>query len=65
MKEKENILLTKSQLAELFQVSTRTIDRWIARGVDIGKVRLPGGNYRFDRKKVDASIASGIIGIKR
>jgi len=62
---KENILITKRQIAELLQVSTRTIDRWIARGVDIGKVRLPSGNYRFDRRKLETSISNGIIGIKR
>lgn len=36
------MLLTKRQVAERFQLSTRTIDRWRAMGYDLGGRQDPG-----------------------
>lgn len=47
-------LLTKKQVAELYQVSTRTIDNWVKRGMPF----VPcGGAKRFDPVEVAAWLA--------
>lgn len=54
------LLISKSQLAEAMNVSERTIDRWRARGYDLGEVRTPG-LPRFDLAKVEAAVQAGAI----
>ena len=42
-------LLTKREVADLLRVSTRTIDRWRAAGIDMGLVSIRGvKRYRED-----------------
>jgi DeoR/GlpR family transcriptional regulator of sugar metabolism len=53
-------LMTKTQLSEYLGVSTRTIDRYLARGVDMGRVRFRrGGVVRFDPSKIKTLIDQG------
>jgi predicted DNA-binding transcriptional regulator AlpA len=40
-------MLTKVQLGQALNVSTRTIDRWIAEGTGPPYVRLPRGRLRW------------------
>jgi excisionase family DNA binding protein len=42
-------LLTIEQIAEIFQVSTRTVHRWIDGGCPVMR---PGGSIRFDLEAV-------------
>jgi transposase len=52
-------LLTKRQIAQHFQVSTRTIDRWRAMGIDLGVIKTPGGAVRFNPVKLESTIRAG------
>lgn len=53
-------LLTKRELAEVLVLSTRTIDRLRAKGIDLGEVRLHDRAVpRFDPAKVQAAIQAG------
>jgi excisionase family DNA binding protein len=45
-------LLTKKELASLFKISTRTIDRWRATRLDLGAIKI-GNVVRFHREKVE------------
>ena len=46
-------LMTRGELARFFDVSTRTLDRWRAMGVDLGEYRAhPRAVPRFDSEKV-------------
>jgi DNA-binding transcriptional regulator LsrR (DeoR family) len=59
-------LLTKRELAEVLSLSTRTIDRLRARGIDLGEVRLHDrATPRFDPAKVQAAIQAGKFGKKK
>jgi hypothetical protein len=49
--------LTKKEVARLFQVSTRTLDRWRSMGVDLGELTIEG-TIRFDPAKVADIIAT-------
>jgi excisionase family DNA binding protein len=44
--------LTKKELATLFKISTRTIDRWRATRLDLGAIKI-GKVVRFNREKVE------------
>ena len=47
-------LLTKAQVAELLNVSTRTVDRWTDQGL-LPAVKMPSGHaVRYRREDVDA-----------
>ncbi|MGN2634666.1 helix-turn-helix domain-containing protein [Nocardia takedensis] len=46
--------LTTAQLAREWQVSSRTIRRYIAAG-RLRAMRLPGGDYRIRRADIDAA----------
>ncbi len=52
----------KPDLAALFSVSPRTIDRWLARGVIPGRYSL-GELVRFKREAIDAWRAANCPGI--
>lgn len=45
-------LLTTTEVAELFQVSDDTVRRW-AESRMVRHVKLPSGQYRFDRKDIE------------
>ena len=49
-------LVTKTMLAAQYSASERTIDRWIGRGLDLGRVQV-GGKVLFDEEKAKAAIA--------
>jgi hypothetical protein len=49
--------LTKKEVARLFQVSTRTLDRWRSMGVDLGELTIEG-TIRFDPAKIADIIAT-------
>lgn len=48
-------LLTPSQVAEMWQVSLRTVQRYIADG-KLRALKLPGGQYRIHPHDADAAI---------
>jgi excisionase family DNA binding protein len=50
-------LLRTSEVAELFQVSQRTVTAW-ARSGRIESIRMPGGHWRFPRRSVRAVLDS-------
>lgn len=53
-------LLTKVELAQLLNLSTRTIDRLRASGFDLGEVRMSPNSFpRFDPEKVQDAIFLG------
>lgn len=59
-------LLRKDELAEMLNLSTRTIDRMRAGGIDLGEVRLHDrATPRFDPDKVRAAIQAGTFGKKK
>jgi excisionase family DNA binding protein len=47
-------LLTKKQVAQLFNISERTLDRWRKRG-EINSIKL-GSVVRFNRQAVQAAL---------
>ena len=49
-------LLTKSEMAELIQVSEKTLDRWVAAGV-IPLAVAEGGIQRFNAEAVKRALA--------
>jgi excisionase family DNA binding protein len=44
---RDDDMLTRVQLAEALNVSTRTVDKWIGEGTAPRYTRLPGGMIRF------------------
>lgn len=48
-------LLTPSQVAGLWKVSLRTVQRYIAEG-KLKAIRLPGGQYRIDPADAAAAV---------
>lgn len=46
-------LLTTSEVAEQYRVSTMTVRRWVAAG-ELEGIRLPGRQLRFRRSDVEA-----------
>ena len=53
-------LYTREDVANLFRVTTRTIDRWRSQGLDLGVVQAyPGALPRFDPDTVHRAIAAG------
>ena len=59
-------LLTKSEVAEMLNKSTRTIDRMRGMGIDLGEVRLHDrATPRFDLAKVAAAISAGKFSKKK
>ena len=52
-------MLTRVELANLLNVSTRTLDRWRASSLDMGEFRAhPDALPRFDPEKVRVAIES-------
>ena len=49
--------ITTSEVAELARVDASTVRRWVERGTLRPSMKLPGGQYRFDRAAVDALLA--------
>jgi hypothetical protein len=45
--------VTKTQLAAKMGCSERTIDRWLAQGIDLGRTQV-GGKIFFDGVKAEA-----------
>jgi predicted DNA-binding transcriptional regulator AlpA len=43
----DNAMLSRVQLAKALNVSTRTVDKWIAEGTAPPYSRLPGGMLRW------------------
>lgn len=56
----EKELLTKKEVATVLGISTRTIDRIRARGVDVGAVRLGPKTVRFKASRVKQLLEDGI-----
>jgi hypothetical protein len=50
-------LLTKRQAAAVFQVSTRTIDRWRSLNLDLGSVKIRH-TVRFSQAKIQKLLNS-------
>jgi excisionase family DNA binding protein len=50
------VLLTTSEVAELFRVDQSTIRRWIDEG-RIASITLPGGRKRYRRSDIEAILA--------
>jgi hypothetical protein len=48
-------LVSKTALAAKYGLCERTIDRWVRRGRDLGKVKV-GGRTMFDEEKAAAAI---------
>lgn len=48
-------LLTREEVAEVFNVSPRTVTEW-ARSGRFPSTRTPGGQYRFRESDVDAQL---------
>jgi excisionase family DNA binding protein len=44
---RDDDMLTRVQLAQALNVSTRTVDKWLAEGTAPRYTRLPGGMLRF------------------
>lgn len=55
-KSHTNGLLTPSQVAEKWQVSLRTVQRYIQDG-RLKAIKLPGGYYRVREEDADAAIS--------
>jgi hypothetical protein len=47
--------VTKTQLAAKMGCSERTIDRWLAQGIDLGRAQV-GGKIFFDGVKAEAAL---------
>jgi excisionase family DNA binding protein len=47
--------LTVAQVAEMLEVSPRTVLRWVERG-DLPAVRLPGGRLRVSARDLEAAL---------
>ena len=60
MTKEEEVLLTKKELAEKLSLSTRTIDRLRARGVDMGEVKLGTKTIRFKASTARKFLENGI-----
>jgi excisionase family DNA binding protein len=52
MADDDDVLLTKAQLAELLNVSRRTVDRMVAAGTGPPPVILPSGRRRWRKGDV-------------
>jgi hypothetical protein len=53
-------LLTRRQLAEWFNVSERTVDRWRAAGLDLGEFRAhPSARPRFYVERLKQGVGQG------
>lgn len=60
MTTKNAELMTKNEVADLLNVSTRTIDRLRSAGFDLGEVRLtPTSTPRFRRTVIMAALTTG------
>lgn len=60
MTTKNAELMTKNEVADLLNVSTRTVDRWRAAGLDLGEVKLtPTAVPKYRRSVVLAALAAG------
>lgn len=51
----ENIFLTSTQAAQLLNISTATLKKFIASG-KIVTIKTPGGHYRINKKKLLESL---------
>lgn len=51
-------LLTVEEVAEIFQVSPRTVWRWVHAG-KLPEIRTPGGTIRFHRDDIAALVEAG------
>jgi excisionase family DNA binding protein len=52
-------LLTSDEVADMFRVKPRTIQRW-ARDGRITRRRTPGGHYRFARSEAEALLSADL-----
>lgn len=57
----EPVLLTTSEVAELFRVDQSTVRRWIEEG-RMAAVTLPGGRKRYRRTDIEAILAGNPSG---
>lgn len=55
MQPRDDDLLTVEQVAQRWQVHTRTVKRWIADG-KLNAVRLPSGRYRIRVADAEAAL---------
>jgi excisionase family DNA binding protein len=60
----EDKLMTPKEVAELFKVNTRTVNKWAREG-RIAGVQTPGGHYRFWRSEIARLLVGGSSGSKR
>ena len=51
----EERLLSASEVADLFQVSTHTVSRWVRTG-KLRAIKTPGGTLRFLRGDIDNAL---------
>jgi len=59
-------LMTREELSRFLNVSTRTVDRWRAMGVDLGEVQAHShAAPRFNPSKVVQAVADGGFGTRR
>lgn len=56
--ENSDPLLTVSEVAALFRVDPKTVNRWAAAG-RIGSIRTPGNHRRYRESEVRALIEGG------
>lgn len=64
MSSLEDKLMTPKEVADLFKVSRRTVNKWAREGRIIG-IQTPGGQYRFWRSEVARLLAGGSSGSTR
>lgn len=53
----ENEILTPGEVAEIFRVQTKTVNRWAKRD-RIPSFRTLGGHYRFRRSDIEQALAT-------
>lgn len=59
----ELVLMTTRQVAELAQVDTSTVRRWVAAGRLKPAMQTPGGYMRFERATVEALLRPSVADV--
>ena len=53
-------LLTPGEVARLFRVDPKTVNRWALQG-RLGSIRTPGGHHRFRESEVNDLLVGTIV----